>query len=578
MKASKRESRKAAVAAPNKQARQERQEWWMYGLGILAGLFVAFQVYAPAQNGPFLFDDLYLPMNQAAFENSPLSVWMAGVRPLLMFSYWLNYQPGSADTASYHALNVIFHFLNSLLVCLIVRKLLQLAGAASNTLALFAGGLFLLHPVQTEAVAYIAGRSDDLSAVFFFAAYAVFLYRRSVAISWPAALGVLALFGAAAATKENTVVLPAVLLLTDYFWNPGFNFEGIRQNWRLYAPMAIGGILGAVRVIQVLGTAESAGFQMKDLTWYQYLFTQFRVFFVYMRLFFLPFGQTVDYDFPISRTILDHGSALGMLGILALLAAAVYYRKRYPLACFGLMVFVILLAPTSSIIPIRDPISERRLYLPLIGLLLVSIELLRQLRVGRTALATALAVVLVIAAGLTYRRNIVWGGAIPLWQDAVEKSPGKSRAHFQLGYAYFSANRCEDAETQYQAVANIEKPDARLLTDWALTDNCLNRFGDGIAKLEKAASLDMTAHIYTQLAMLYAKSNRTQDAFQALDTAQKLDKNFEVTYIYRGQLFEAANKTALASQQFSLALAINPRNEQALEGMERLRRRVVPVR
>jgi tetratricopeptide (TPR) repeat protein len=575
MKTSKRESRKAAAVAPNKQA---RQEWWMYGLALLAGLFVAFQVYAPAQSAPFLFDDLYLPMNMAIYENRPLSSWMGGVRPLLMFTYWLNNQIGGADTGSYHAWNVVFHFLNSLLVYLIARRLLQMAGAASNTLALFAGGLFLLHPAQTEAVAYIAGRSDNLSAVFFFGAYAVFLYRRSAAISWPASLAVLALFGAAAATKENTVVLPALLLLTDYFWNPGFTFEGIRRNWRLYAPLALGGVLGAIWVVQVLGAAESAGFHMKDLTWYQYLFTQFRVFFVYVRLFFLPFGQTVDYDFPISHSILDHGSALGLLGILALLAAAVYYRRRYPLACFGLFAFLILLAPTSSVIPIRDPISERRLYLPLIGLILVSIELLRRLRIGRTALAAVLAAVLVIAAGLTYRRNLVWAGAIPLWEDAVEKSPGKARAHFQLAYAYFSANRCEDAEKQYQAVANIENPDARLLTDWALTDNCLNRFGDGIAKLEKATSLDKTAHIYTQLAMLYAKSNQPPLAFEALDTAQKLDPNFEVTYIYRGQLFEGANDIAAAARQFRRALEINPRNEQALEAMERLRRRVSPAR
>ncbi len=570
MKANKRESRKSPAAEPRKQA---RPDWWMYGLAVIAGLFVAYQVYAPAMSGPFLFDDLYLPMNMPGVENGSLWVWIAGVRPLLMFTFWLNHQLGGSDTASYHEWNVVFHVLNSLLVYLIVRKLLQLAGTASNTLALFAGGLFLLHPVQTEAVAYIAGRSDDLSALFFFGAYALFLYRRTVAISWPAALGVLALFGAAAATKENTVVLPGLLLLTDYFWNPGFDFGGIRRNWRLYVPMAIGGALGAIRVMQVLGRAESAGFQMKDLTWYQYLFTQFRVFFVYLRLFFVPAGQTVDYDFPISHSILDQGSAVGLVGILALLAAAVYYRRRYPLACFGLFAFVILLAPTSSIIPIRDPISERRLYLPMIGLLLISVDLLRRLRIRRTALTWALSAVLVIAAVLTYRRNMVWAGGIPLWEDAVEKSPRKARAHFQLGFAYFSANRCAEAETQYQAVANIEKPDARLLTDWGLADNCLNRFDDAIAKLEKAASLEKTAHIYTQLAMMYAKSNQAPRALQALETAQNLDPNFDVTYVYRGQLFEGAGDIAGAAQQFRRALEINPRNDQALEAMERLRRR-----
>src|SRR5207244_6267493 len=102
-------------------------------------------------------------------------------------------------------------------------RLLRLAGAA-QTLALFGAGLFLLHPLQTETVAYIAGRSDGLSSLFFLGAFALFLYRRAPAITWPVALGVLALFVAAMATKENMVVLPAVVLLTDYFWNPGFSF------------------------------------------------------------------------------------------------------------------------------------------------------------------------------------------------------------------------------------------------------------------------------------------------------------------------------------------------------------------
>ncbi len=138
------------------------------------------------------------------------------------------------------------------------------------------------------------------------------------------------MFGAAAATKENTVVLPVLLLLTDYFWNPGFSFEGIRRNWRLYGPMAAGAVIGGIKVAGVLRNAESAGFQMKDLAWYQYLFTQFRVFFVYLRLFFIPLGQTVDYDFPISHSIFQYGAILGLVGILALVAAAIYYRRRYP--------------------------------------------------------------------------------------------------------------------------------------------------------------------------------------------------------------------------------------------------------
>src|SRR6266403_2325048 len=261
-------------------ARQEQAspEFWLWALALIGGIFAVFQVYGPALHGPFLFDDSYLPMNVPMWAHGTCLNSMRGVRPLLMASYWVNENLAGTDTTQYHAWNIVIHFLNALLVYFVVRKLLQLAGAPEN-LALFAAGLFLLHPLETEAVAYIAGRSDSLSTVFFLGAFALFLYRRSTAISWPAALGVLVLFGAAMATKENTVVLPGLLLLTDYCWNPGFSLEGIRRNWRLYAPMAVGGAIGAVGVFRVLGGADSAGFQMKDLTWHDYLFTQFRVFF-----------------------------------------------------------------------------------------------------------------------------------------------------------------------------------------------------------------------------------------------------------------------------------------------------------
>ena len=209
-------------------------------------------------------------------------------------------------------------------------------------------------------MAYIASRSEVLTGVFFLGAFAAFLYRGSQAISWPAAIGVLVLFGAAMATKEHAVVLPALLLLTDYFWNPGFSFEGIRRNWRLYAPMAAGAAVGAIGVFRILSQSDSAGFNMKGLSWYEYLFTQFRAFFVYLRLFLFPAGQTADYDFPISHSLLDHGAVFGLVGILALLGAAWYFRRRYPLACYGFLAFAVILAPTSSVIPLKDPVAEHR--------------------------------------------------------------------------------------------------------------------------------------------------------------------------------------------------------------------------
>src|SRR5262249_2157756 len=155
-------------------------------------------------------------------------------------------------------------------------------------------------------------------------------------------------------------------------------FEGVKRNWRLYGLVILGSAGGAFYVLNVLRQSGSAGFAMKDLTWPQYFFTQCRVIWTYLRMYVLPIGLNLDPDVPISKTILDHGAVFGLLGLLAAVGLAIYYRKRYPLASFGFLATLLLLAPTSSIAPLRDPQAEHRLYLPFIGLLLITAEVLRR--------------------------------------------------------------------------------------------------------------------------------------------------------------------------------------------------------
>lgn len=306
---------------------------WHYAAAALAALVILLEVYGPALRGSFVFDDLYLPFTWQEFGNAGVRRWLAGVRPLLMLSFWVNYRLSNLEPYSYHLFNVFFHFLTGVLVFAVVRRLLSwtgTSGLARDALAAFAAALFLLHPVQTESVAYVASRSEVMSVMFFYAAFAVFLYRRSNAISWLAAAGVLLLFGAAVSTKEHTAVLPFALLLTDYYFNPGFSFRGIRGNWRLYALLAAAGGLAARMILHLLRTADTAGFAIKEFTWVQYFFTECRAIWVYIRLFLLPYGQNADPDFSPSRTLLQHGAMFGLLGLAALAAAAIWYRRRFP--------------------------------------------------------------------------------------------------------------------------------------------------------------------------------------------------------------------------------------------------------
>ncbi|HWB96357.1 MAG TPA: hypothetical protein VG672_06635, partial [Bryobacteraceae bacterium] len=212
------------------------------------GLLVVFVIYSPALHGPFLFDDLYLPFAVPQMRSAPLAVWLANAhtRVALIFTYWLNYQlSATRSTFGYHLVNVLLHLLNGLLVYLVVSGILSKQPRAESKrrlLASFAALLFLVHPLQTEAVSYIAGRSETLSAAFCLAAFAIFLRQKSAAISTSAALAILLLFALACLTKEHSLALLPLLLLTDYYWNPGFTLAGIRANRRLYLPIAVLGL------------------------------------------------------------------------------------------------------------------------------------------------------------------------------------------------------------------------------------------------------------------------------------------------------------------------------------------------
>jgi tetratricopeptide (TPR) repeat protein len=567
------------------QPKRQTKRWWIFA-SAGAAVILAFLVYAPALNGPYLFDDFDLPYHLPDVP-SGLQFWITAARPLLLLSYGANYQ-FSKEPLGFHAANVAIHLINAFLVFFILRKLLDQAepglpasppgSSVANLLAAFGAAVFLLHPIQTESVAYIAGRSECLSVLFFFAAFAVFLYRRQAEASWPIAIAVMALFGAAVGAKEHTLVLPGLLLLTDYYWNPPFSYGGIRRNWRIYAPLAVGSLAGVGFVAWVLAHSRTAGFGAAGIQWYRYLLTECRAFFVYLRLLAFPAGQNLDWDFPVSRNIADYGAFLSLAAILLLTGAAIYFRQRYPLASYGFLVYLLLLLPTSSFVPIKDPFAERRLYLPMIGVLLVMAAVLRRLRIGRRKLTVGCGVAAAILAVLTYQRNQLWASDIALWEDTARKSPAKARVHAQLAFTYYLHGRCRDAAAEYAETARLEKPDHHLLLDWGLACECAGRPAEALAKLREAAALRPSAHVYSQIGLVYARQSQWPEALAALAQAEKLDSGFAMTYCYRGGVRAATGDFAAALAEYQRALARDPTNQVARQGLAYAKLQLSPRR
>jgi tetratricopeptide (TPR) repeat protein len=564
----KRENRKGGgpPAAAAAAASAPHRHWHYFALGaILAGIVVLW-AYGPSMNGPFLFDDNYLPFAVSNISTQPLSAFLHGQRPLLMATYWLSARLSPDDTWWFHFLNVVIHCVTTVLVFFIVRRLVVWANIAESRrglLAGFAAALFLLHPAQTEAVSYVAGRSDALSVMLAFAAFTVFLYRREEGASWKTAIAVLLLFGAALTAKEDTIALPALLLLTDLWWSRGSHWEAIRRNWKIYAPMLLASVAGIAFFWKLIMHSTTAGFGFKEFTWYQYFFTEWRAIFVYLGMFLWPANLTLDWDFPISHTVMEHGAIIWLAILAALMAGAWTLRRRFPLASYGFFVFLILLAPTSSILPIKDPVAERRIYFAMLGLLLMLVDVLARLKVDRQALAAAGLVLVLLAGYATHARAEVWSDEVSIWEDTARKSPEAWRPHFQLAFAYYKAQRYDLALPEYQKTAQLHPFAPDLLLDWGLTYDSLNQLQPALEKLEQSAALYPTAHVYSQIGEVYGKLKDWPNSLAALEHAQKLDANFPDTYVYLGVVHTQTNQLGEALQDFRHALELDPANTRA---------------
>ncbi len=548
---------------------------WVLFTGFTVMLYALFEVYGPALHGPFLFDDLFLPYAKSQAHPVPLREWL-GIRPVLGLTFWADYQLWGRDSVPYHVGNLLIHFLAGVVLFFVFRKLLALGATAEpnrSILAGFGAALFLFHPIQTEVAAYVASRSEALCMLFFATAFCVFLYRRQLAISWQRTALVLFFFLLAIGSKEPAVTLPAILLLTDYFWNPGFSFTGIRANLRLYIPIAALGLAGALYVFRYIASDPMIGFHIDGLGPGTYFLTESRVIFRYLLLFFLPYGQNVDHDFPLSHSLTEHGAILALAGLALLLAAAILYRKDFPFAAYGFIAFLILLSPTSSIIPINDVIVERRLYLPFFALVMILFEPLRRLRLRPLPLSAALGLVCCLAAYATWERAGVWSSSLSLFQDAAQKSPNKARVRIGYANALYHQGRCREAIEEYGAATRLKTTDYILYYNLAAAYDCAKLPQDAISVLNRSVALHPRANAYALIGKILSDEGKLDESMVALQTALSLDASYTPALVLRAVVHAAKGERKLAVDDFTETLRRDPQNDLARRGLEQLQQR-----
>ena len=421
-----------------------------------AGLAVAvWLAYFNALTGVFQFDDYNVIVNNPAVHS--LAAWresLPGIRALLKLSYALNWTL-DAGPFGFHLFNVLVHAINTVLVYRLLRALRD-RRAGADWAPIVGAMLFALHPVQTEAVTYVSGRSVSLMGLFYLCSAMTWLRadRTANPPAWRALSA--ALFGAALLVKETAVTLPIALLLLDAAGTRHrFTAAQMLRRQRWHWLMLTGGLLvmaASPTYRHLLDVSISTRGVIDNLL------TQANAVCYLSGQLLLPWRMNIDPDLPM-MTALSPSLALQILAVIAIVVVALRNLRRRPWLAFAVLWFSLHLLPTNSLLPRLDVANDRQLYLASIGAFFaVGIGVQEwSLRANRRWLVGAATALLLLGLGVaTLQRNRIYGSAVAFWEDAAMKSPGKPRVANNLGYAYQQAGRLAQARLAYERAIELD--------------------------------------------------------------------------------------------------------------------------
>ncbi len=544
--------------------------WTGKNAGLTLALVVlGFAIYWRSLWGPFLFDDTDILEAGGSVRGQNWGLLLTSPRLLLILSYALHYWfAGGFNPLHFHVVNVLLHVANAL----ILWQLLKRVSAAVGRLAVwFLPLLFLTSPVETESVAYISSRSEVLAATFYLLALLVFVSSWREQRPWTTALLIAFLFGCSVTSKQHGLTLPGALLLVDYFFLARRDWRQMKRNWRVYAVLGAVMVAGAWLVVVPVLRAPTAGFGLR-ITPQVYLFTQFRMYFLYLRLLAVPFPLNADYDIARSYSLLDHGSWLALAGTLLLLGAAFHWRSRFPAASFGVLFYFLALFPTSSFYPLVDFAAERRLYLPSIGFFLAALTLLESRWPGRRGLTAALAGVVVVYAAGTHERNRVWQDPLALWLDTSEKSPGKWRVWTWLGREYSLRKQFTQATAAYQRAAELVRPQtaehAEVLSSLGSTYANRGLYAEAAGIYRQALEFAPGVYnLWTNLAIAELRLGRA-DGWKHFEKAMSINGLAWEPHFGRGNIYYQIGCYDQAIQDYQRVLQLLPEHPDARYNLE----------
>tara|TARA_Y100000310_G_scaffold64288_1_gene59820 strand:+ start:1767 stop:3254 length:1488 start_codon:yes stop_codon:yes gene_type:complete len=464
--------------------------------------------------------------------------------PLTFLSFQFDWFLGGGNPMIFHLTNLVLHIINALLV----TWLIYLLQRRNVLVALLAGLLFLVHPLHTEAVAWISARKDVLSAMFFLMSTIGYLYKRKRISLACFVLGLLA--------KVSIVILPLILLLIDWLQKRPLDRNAIREKIPYFIAACVFGVIAIIGKTQILGNASLITGVLVAI--------KSTIF--YLQKFVMPLQLSVIYPYQDSLTILSPDFFIPV-GLLLLLIVAVFLsRKKTRAILFASLFYVCALVPSFTNYARDETVffaSDRYAYLPSIALVYLIVVGISTLKNQRKTLGIALCTMVIITFGfLAHKQVRVWRNTKTLFMHATQYHE-YYRAYSKIGAELW--NEGNETEALQALNHSIElRPNRRAYYNLGLYYMSKNQTLEALSAYKNAIELD-TNHkdAHMNLGLLYWQSGNTEDARTHWERAEQIDPTDRDALINLALLYQKIGQTSTARQMIQRLLEMDSEDIEA---------------
>ncbi|MFT3868519.1 MAG: tetratricopeptide repeat protein [Nibricoccus sp.] len=552
-------------------------------LGAVLLTLLVFGAFINGIKGPYIFDDADSILNNTSirsFKTALMPPMQNGItvsgRPVLNFSFAINYLFCETRNEGVHLGNILIHALAALAFWGVVRRTLTMPALTgrfahnATWLAWFAAALWAVHPLQTESVTYAVQRAESLVGLFYlFTLYCFIRYTKTRSSIWFLSSATVCLLGMG--TKEVMATAPFIIFLYDRTFVSGSFKKAWQQHRWLHLVHAATLLLLAALVIATKSRGGSVGTDDTVTRW-GYLCTQAYAAVHYVQLSVWPAGLALDYGTLVVRDMLTIVSC-GLIVIGAMVATG-WTLVRRPASGFLAAWFFAVLAPSSSFIPVNtQTVAEHRVYLAL-GAIVVAAAVLTCKFLGRRSWIP-LGLLIVPIATATVARNRFYLNEVTIWEDTVAKRPENYRAWVSLGaYRLHKEKNPAAAEKDFERALALKPNHKEGLNCLGQTWVKLGRHAEGLALIVQSLQIDPeNPGLNAGAGGAYMDAGRYEQALPHFTKALEPNPtNSTINYNLANCLMKLG-RDAEAERRFRVAIEGSPDDIDALNNLGTLLRR-----